>query len=723
MKTLMEKFRFAIVGISLLSSFSLFAQNQTIDLSNTRDGETVEYCTTHKKMHALMSNPGFSAQYAIDQAQMQQIEQDLAANPPQERVVYTVPVVFHLLHNGGIENISKEQIMDALAILNRDFRLQNTDALNVHADFKASNPAATCIPSDVEIEFVLATKAPNGTCFSGITRTQNALSLDGADGGAQVDAIVSGNDVYNGQWPGNKYMNIFICGEIGGAAGYTFNPGGWSATSMQNGIWILHNYVGSIGTGSVTGSRALTHEVGHWLNLSHTWGGNNNPGVACGSDQVNDTPETRGVTSCALNENFCGPRANVENYMDYSYCSKMFSAGQVARMRAAMTSTNTGRANLKSAANLTAVGADGNVYLCKANFTVPKQVICVGDALQYTDESYNAASGWSWTFAGGTPATSTSQNPLITYTTPGTYTVVLTATDGTTSDVETRTSYITVLPAGASIPFFESFETYNQTSDITGYTIDNSVATSSTWSLTNTAGSTGSKSMKLGNFTQSGTNYDEFISSPVDLSSITTPTNVTLSFKYAYRKKASTNSEILKVFLTADCGDSWQQRKTISGTSLSSLVESATWTPTSADWTTVHMTNVTSQYWNENFRYKFRFDATGGNNVYLDDINIYAGPPSSVNVLGIEEQIAVEGLSVYPNPTEGELNVTFNVVSPKAMSFMVTDVLGKTIQTQNIQAATGANAVILSTEGIASGMYLLQIGDGSNKQVVQFMVK
>jgi PKD repeat protein len=723
MKILMDKFRLTIIAISLLSSFSSFAQKQTIDLSNTRDGETVEYCTTHKKMHALMSNPEFSAQYAIDQAQMQQIEQDLAANPPQERVVYKVPVVFHVLHYGGVENISQEQILDALAILNRDFRLQNTDALNVHADFKASNAAATCIPSDVEIEFVLATKAPNGTCFSGITRTQNALSLDGADGGAQVDAIVSGNDVYNGQWPGNKYLNIFIAAEIGGAAGYTTNPSGWSASAMQNGIWILHNYVGSIETGSITGSRALTHEVGHWLNLSHTWGGNNNPGIACGSDQVNDTPETRGVTACALNENFCGPRANVENYMDYSYCSKMFSAGQVARMRAAMTATNTGRANLKSAANLTAVGADGNVYLCKANFTVPKQVICVGDTLQYSDESYNAASGWTWSFPGGTPATSTAQNPTVTYTTPGVYNVVLTATDGTTSDVETRTSYITVLPAGASIPFFESFETYNQTADITDFAIDNSVGTTSTWSLTNTAGATGSKSMKLGNFTQSGTNYDELISSPVDLSSITSPTNVTLSFKYAYRKKASTNSEILKVFLTADCGDSWQQRKTISGTSLSSLVETATWTPTSADWITVHMTNVTTQYWNQNFRYKFRFESTGGNNVYLDDINIYAGAPSSVNVLGIEEQIAVESLSVFPNPTDGELNVTFNMVTPKAMSFVVTDVLGKTIQTQNIQAAAGANAVVLSTEGIASGMYLLQIGDGSNKQVVQFMVK
>jgi hypothetical protein len=69
-----------------------------------------------------------------------------------------------VLHNNGVENISDEQIYDALAILNRDFRKQNSDTANVHVDFDG-------MPSDVEVEFVLATKAPNGTCFKGITRT------------------------------------------------------------------------------------------------------------------------------------------------------------------------------------------------------------------------------------------------------------------------------------------------------------------------------------------------------------------------------------------------------------------------------------------------------------------------------------------------------------------------------------------------------------------------
>lgn len=725
---MLDKFRATVVGISLFTSFSYYAQNQnhnhTIDLSNTRDGEAVEYCTTHKKMNAVLSDPAKAAQYAIDQAHMAQVEQQMLANPTPQRVIYKIPVVFHILHNNGVENISNEQILDALRILNRDYRLQNADALNVHNDFKASNPAATCVPADIEIEFVLATKAPNGTCFNGITRTQNVITFDGEDGGDQVAAIVAGNNVYNGQWPGNKYMNVFVCAQIGGAAGYTTNPSSWSANSMQNGIWILHNYTGSIGTGSENTSRALTHEVGHWLNLDHTWGGTNNPGVSCGSDQVNDTPTTRGVTSCNLNENFCGPRANVENYMDYSYCSKMFSEGQKSRMRAAMVANGTGRSNIWTASNLAAVGADGSAYLCSADFMAPKQTVCVGEEVQFSDASFNAVTGWTWSFPGGTPATSTSQNPSVVYSTPGTYAVTLVATDGSNSDTETKTGYITVLPSGMPIPYFEGFESYNQTSDINEFEIYNS-ATGPTWELTNTTGSSGSRSMKLANFSQTGTgNYDELTSSSIDLSSITAGTSVTLSFRYAYRKKVSTNSEILKVFLTGDCGDTWQQRKTITGTSLSSQVETSDWTPTAADFVTVHMTNVTSQYWVENFRFRFRFDANGGNNIFIDDINIYPGSPSNEIVLGIDEAaIPVEGLNVYPNPSQGELNVSFNISTPKSMNFVVTDVAGKKIQAQTIQAATGSNLVMLSTEGMATGMYLLQIGDGTSKQTVQFLVK
>lgn len=716
MKISMDKFRLTLFGMSLLTSFSYNAQ-VAIDKSNTRDGEEVEYCITHKKMHALQSTPGFAQQFAIDQSAMTQAEQQMQANPNATRQTYTIPVVFHVLHNNGNENISDAQIMDALFILNRDYSLQNADAALVHPEFQG-------LPANAEIKFVMATKAPNGNCFSGITRTQNILTSDGEDGGAQVNAIVNGNNVYNGQWAGNKYLNIFVVAHAGGAAGYTTLPSSWSANSMRNGIWILHNYTGSIGTGNVNTSRALTHEVGHWLNLSHTWGGNNNPGVSCGDDNVADTPVTKGVTSCLLNDMACGPRGNVENYMDYSYCSKMFTPGQVARMRAALQVSSTGRNNLWTSANLVSVGADGNLALCSAAFTANKTIICAGEEVQFTDNSFNVVSGWNWSFAGGLPATSSQQNPTVVFNTPGEYTITLTASDGSASDVETKTAYITVLPEGVSIPYYEGFESYTQTSQISDYFIT-SAANNSKWELTTTAGASGTKSLKLANFGQTGTDIDEFISSPFDLSGIDAATSVTLTFKYAYRKRVSTNNESLKVFITQNCGDSWEQRKTISGNSLSSQVSSTNWTPASAeDWTTVHMTNISSQFWKDNFRYKIRFDGNGGNNIFLDDINIYPGGPSDVIVLGIKEEAnLVEGLNIYPNPAENELNVSFNAGSAKEMDFVITDLLGKTIQGQKIHAASGANLVMLSTEGMASGMYLLQIGADASRQVIQFMVK
>ena len=166
----------------------------------------------------------------------------------------------------------RDQILDAVSILNRDYRLQNSDANSVQSVFSG-------MPADIEVEFALATKAPNGQCFSGITRTVSALTNDGSDGDNQVSEIISNNDVYNGQWAGNRYLNIFVCAYIGGAAGYTYTPYS-NNTSMYNGIRVLHDYVGSIGTSGSYSSRTLTHEVGHWLNLEHTWGPNNNPGNA-----------------------------------------------------------------------------------------------------------------------------------------------------------------------------------------------------------------------------------------------------------------------------------------------------------------------------------------------------------------------------------------------------------------------------------------------------------
>jgi PKD repeat protein len=717
--------------LSLLLAFNCsillgFSQKYSIDPGNVREGEKVEYCIQHKKHNALMSNPAYVQSLAEDEI-IRQKESNQTVSP--KGTIYKIPVVFHILHNNGVENISDEQCYDALSILNRDYRLQNTDANNVVSDFQG-------MPADIEIEFVLATKAPNGQCFKGITRTASSLSYNGANGDNQVDAIIAGNDVFNGQWAGNKYLNIFICGDIGGAAGYTMKPSNWVGTSMYNGIWILHDYVGSMGTSSLSTSRTLTHEVGHWLNLDHTWGGNNNPGntSSCSTDDaVQDTPNCIGVTSCQLNANTCNSddaffgfaiRDNVENYMDYSYCSKMFTTGQRTRMRTAITSSVGGRSNLWTTNNLNAVGGTGVMALCKAEFNSNKTSVCVGDAVEFYDDTYNAVTGWNWSFPSGNPSTSTDQNPVVTYDTPGVYAVTLTATDGTSSDTETKTGYIRVLPASASLPFFEGFESYSTLDNLTQWEVYNP-NNNNEFSITTSAAHSGSKSVKLTNYSQAGPNIDELIAAPVDLSSVASQGGVvTLSFRYAYRKRISSDMEWLKVFITNDCGSSWVQRKTLSGSQLSSLTSSTSWTPASAaDWTTVHMTNVTSDYWVDNFRYKFRFEGNNGNNFYLDDINIYPSAPSNDIVLGNNELVADFDLNVFPNPADKEINLSFSASKNQTVIVEVLDITGKVLQQHQIQASIGTNLVMMDSHELSSGTYLIRLKVESGQRTIPVVVK
>lgn len=722
----MKKRLSTLLTLSLCVSNSVFSQHQErkLDKENMRHGEHVEYCITHKKMNALLENPEYAKQFAKEQ---QEFDHALLAKKganSTKALEYTIPVVFHVLHNGGAENISKEQILSALAIMNRDYAMLNPDTISVQAPFQG-------IRSKADIKFVLATKAPNGACFSGITRTQSTATSNGEDGEAQVNAIIAGNDVYNGAWPGNKYLNVFICQDIGGAAGYTMNPAGWNANSMGNGIWVLSTYVGDIGTSTTYTSRTLTHEVGHWLNLSHVWGGTNNPGVSCGNDAVADTPACIGSTSCMLNSNTCSSDNaywgfdqvdNVENYMDYSYCSKMFTAGQVDRMRTALTISSTGRANIVSASNLTAVGANTAPVLCTAKFSAPRRVVCQGETIQFTDESFNAVSGWNWSFAGGSPATSTAQNPTVTYNTPGTYAVQLEATDGSNTNTANIIDYITVLPAPTGLPYYESFETFTSFTNPAWFVRNGG---GNPWTVTTTVGRTGTNSAKLENYGQTVNQMDELESRSIDLSGITASTNATLSFRYAYRKRTSTNTDLLKVFLSKDCGEVWDVRKTLTAATMSGTnLATSQWTPTQADWVTVHMTNVTSAYWNENFRFKFQFTAGGGNNVYIDDINIYAGSPSDDIVLGLTDLESFQNINLFPNPAENELQISFSSqTGNNQLEFAITDLSGKLIKTLPVNAHEGSNLVLIETSDLSAGTYLIKMVGSGQERTFHFVKK
>lgn len=703
---------FALVFLSL----SAFGQH-SFDPKNARDGETVEYCHQHIKLEQLkLSDPSVYQQIMADQVALEAHMRSYV--PEKSETIYTIPVVFHIVHNGGSENISDDQVYDAVEILNRDFRRLNDDADHVHSDFQG-------MPADIMIEFRLATIAPDGTCFNGITRTKSPHTNNITSGADQLSAAFYGNNVYQGNWDHNKYLNIIVAKDIGGAAGYTYYPN--DGNVLFNSIWILSSYVGSIGTSSPYTSRTLTHEVGHWLNLKHTWGGTNNPGLLSNcddDDDVTDTPNTIGSTTCNLNENTCGPRANVENYMEYAYCDKMFTPGQADRMRAAVISPTGGRTNLWTTTNLDEVGAIDSPPLCKADFSADKQVICAGETIQFNDESYNSVDGWEWIFEGGSPAVSNEENPSITYSLPGTYEVSLTASQGTESEQETKTAFITVLPAGAALPFHEGFESYETLEDAGGKWFTETLETGESFEVTSTAGHTGSRSVKLTTFS-TFIDTTPLVSSTIDLSGESV-NNMTFSYRYAHRRAPNDSPELFKVFFSPDCGNSWVHRNPSTSSLVSSPVGTIDWIPAAEDWITVHIpfnTVAYTAYLNENFRFKFEFSSIAGSHLYIDDINIYRGDPSEDVVLTLDKQELLSGVSLFPNPSDGEVHLTFSLEQAQPIALKVTDISGKELKTSTLEATSGKNTVLLDNSGFAPGLYLIELGTSTSRKTLPFVKK
>ena len=103
-----------------------------------------------------------------------------------------------------------------------------------------------------------------------------------------------------------------------------------------------------------------------------------------------------------------------------------------------------------------------------ANFTANTTSVIEGGSVNFTDNSTDggtAITSWSWTFQGGTPSSSTQQNPTITYNTAGTYNVTLTVNNGS-SDTETKTGYITVSQPGNAFTLdFEASADFTTTFD------------------------------------------------------------------------------------------------------------------------------------------------------------------------------------------------------------------------------------------------------------------
>ncbi|MCC6937512.1 MAG: choice-of-anchor J domain-containing protein [Flavobacteriales bacterium] len=615
-----------------------------------------------------------------------------------------IPVVFHVIHNHGAENIDDAQLVDAIRILNEDYNKENPDWVNVRPEFLD-------LVADVGIEFRLAKRDPEGNCTNGITRTVSTQTYNGDFNMTQLI-----------QWPRDRYMNVWVAASANGAAGYTYYPSWLDGWAAADGIVVLHSYTGSIGTSAPYKSRVLSHEVGHWLNLKHCWGDSNDPGLEenCAfDDEVDDTPLTKGWTSCTLSGASCGsPLDNVQNYMEYSYCCKMFTHRQGSRMVAALTSPIAQRNNLWQLENLALTGVLEEELLCMARFDADHREVCAGDVVQFSDESYFGVTQRFWSFPGGAPAGSFDQDPAVIYDEPGVYPVTLNVGDGITTETVSEVSYITVLPnPGRPIPWSEGFESVIALPNV-DWRVDNP-DNDLTFESTSAAAYTGSQSCRIFNNADQYGRIDALVSSTLDMSAAG---DIALSFRYAYARRNPVNDDQLYVYVSNNCGQNWTLRKV-----LRAITTLVTANPTNgnfvpngpSEWGFAELTNIGASFHTPSFRVKFEFQSNGGNNLYLDDINI------NNLVVGIEEQSPwSNGLAVVPNPIQENTEVRFHLDRSGTIDLDILDVLGRTIRpiVQHSLRPAGDHRIALGTRDLVPGTYLLRLRVEGQQQLHRFIV-
>jgi hypothetical protein len=647
----------------------------------------VQPCDTYAAMEEhFRANPQARINY---ESQQQMLQAELTKRYTSKAMAafeYTIPVVFHILHQGGSENISDATCIAAVDWVNKDLAKQQADASTVASPFNTFY-----IPSDIKL--MIAHKDKNGNCTSGIIHHNDPRTK--WDRSGNLNLLYSGITV---NFPSNKYLNIIIVQEIvaspgqtGIVVGYTYKPGTWGSAAIQDAIVYRHDYL------SGSKARSLTHELGHWLNLDHTFGNTNNPGVTCGDDGICDTPPTKGnFSSCPSSQsgNTCASSAacgysagqqNTENIMDYSSCPKNFTSGQTTVMRNALASSVSQRSNLWQPANIAATDVDG-LGICApiAQFlsTTNLYTVCSGGSLTFKDFSYNGTiTAWSWAADNSAIiAASTASQTSILFPVIGTTNVTLTVSNmqGTSDDIKT----VLVLDGtpGINSPFMESFEGLGTPMDWSVINVENSTPT---WEQNSFTGYHGSSCFYIEGANNQPNNMD-ILQTPI-MNFAAMPSKQ-FAFAYAYARQSSSHNDNFKVQVSTDCGGSWDDVLSLGSSQLalnSGGIQSNPFTPSNiAEWKTVELSTYpgTLSKWHTaknspNLIVRFVFiegSAGYGNNFFLDAINT----PNTVSVNELKQSTR---LSIYPNPGSGEVKLNFNLDQNSDVQISVKDVVGKEI--------------------------------------------
>jgi hypothetical protein len=679
-------------------TLAAYAQDEplkTLTLPQPKGSAKSPRCMTMEFMQqAIKKDPSLPQKWKAEgeriyQLYLQRQQQQTFRIENTEATPIIIPIVFHLVDDAAtLATFSDRDVIEQVEILNRDY---GGNKINYYLNVIPSQIAARI--GKIPVKFVLARRDPNGALTSGIERRANTTP----DHVSVKSFSTGGLDA----WDSNRYLNVW-CGSFTGSEAGLLGSSTFPFTSDEG----PQGCVVNIRTLPVAGSVArnyypiysegstLSHEVGHYFYLWHTFGdqgscNNNDFQIEAGwplpngaGPEGDDTPLEKGSGS----ENFlfgspslnykdgCAPESfgmmygSFMNYFD-DRALFMFSDGMRKRVEGCI---NLYRPGLLTTNGATPPSSVTDAFLLdlsprgtreRRSFFVnnsPLQAIVRNNgttaltAVTITvtmDAGAPAAVTFSLNLA---PGNDTTLNLAAVSGSMGNHTLTIytTAPNGTTDNFlnnDTIYSYINIVTASSTLPFSQDFS--SSTFPPTGWqTWNPNSGASNTWTRDAVSGYTaaGAAFFDDYNINQAGT-MDELITPALDPANAT---DVTLDFKVAYAAPDAIDVsewDGLEVYVSGDGGKTYHlvYKKTGPQLATAPVTTSAFTAPPSqlSLWRdeTIDLSSYVTA--GQKMIIKFRNTNAFGNNLYLDDVKVTAaciGCTRDIQVLSIDQPRSAE---------------------------------------------------------------------------------
>ena len=438
-----------ILSIFLTVPFQSFAQNK---VCGSYKGYIQDDMHQNPEFYQSISEKNQNLKQEFERIQNNLDISSLRSTSDNKKII---PVVVHIIHDDGPENVSDEVVQEAIDALNRNINGQSNLFESRTPDVFA---ALRGVPN---VEFRLARIDPNGESTNGIVRVKSPLTNEPSPRNA-VKSV--------SYWNSYQYFNIWVIKkflpESNGNTLLGFAQFPFSGSMATDGVVLIYSEFND------PSSSTLTHEAGHWLGLCHPW---DCGAGTCGDDNIFDTPPAReanyGVSfnnfpyhvglqnqGCIADSmNWAGEM--FMNYMDYTpdQFTTMFSKGQVEVINETLEGDGTVpgfRQYMWSEVNIDETGtSDGFLPpTCTKQLNIFENndayQVCIGEETWFRSNSRifgNSISSVEWDFGDGT-ITSGSYNGQL-----GHYELHTYANEGT-YDVKFKITYDEVIKVRASDP-------------------------------------------------------------------------------------------------------------------------------------------------------------------------------------------------------------------------------------------------------------------------------